>query len=213
MSEKLIHAFDRGRTYYDGRTIDTSNYGGIHLEGVTKYFRNTKSSYETSTPGDFVALRNSRDVRGVIVRNVSGITLLPKRFVTYQTAQWGKRTDGYCAFAGGPVAGIVDDHLPAAGVPNGDLFWLITGGECLCTTSPAGSTAENFIVMFDAMYAQTAAASTFSTTAGRVIPWDTTSITTGTTAMMIAMNFVGRALSAKTSANSNADLLIDLKLQ
>ena len=65
----------------------------------------------------------------------------------------------------------------------------------------------NVIDELEWLVAETAAAST-GTTAGRVIPQDLT----GATAVLGGqiLNRIGRALSAKTTANTDADLLVDL---
>src|SRR4051812_12584102 len=100
MSQHGIQPIERGKTLYAGRSIDvTSAYANLtdtHYEGIPKTFRNTKTISELSTGDQYgIATRNSREVKCVLVRNVSGITLLPGFMVTWKSGQFGKRVDGY----------------------------------------------------------------------------------------------------------------------
>lgn len=198
--------FSRGKTFYGGRTIDTSNYDGVQLEGA-EYARTNVLNASATGP-------NSGAFDDVmVVRNVSGINLLPGRLVEFQAGQPG-RVIGYTSIAGGRnVAGVVDPSLPAAGVPNGDLFYVIRKSRgCLIKTSIAGN-ATNLITAGDVLFAETAANSTGNTTAagGRVIPLNaagtfTATQTTDGTASGVAKCQI-TALSARTTGQTNADVL------
>jgi hypothetical protein len=195
----------RGRTYLSGpgRTPG-STYGASQiLEGTTKIFKDVDQSGRGAK-----ALRSDNDVYCTLVRNASGITLLPKRVVKWKSGQIGKQVDGYCAVDFEAVAGVVDEWLPSAGVVDDDLFWIVRKGPTLVLTDLAGG-AANVITSGANLVALTAATSQ-ATTAGRVQEY---AFTTNVTALQSqVLNRLGKAMSAKTTANTNADLLVDLQL-
>jgi len=155
---------------------------------------------------------DDRDTQGTIecmmVRNESGINLLPGYAVSWTAGSRFKSVDGYVTVTAGEAAGIVDPYLKAAGVRDDDIFWLVRKGQVNVKTSLAGN-AENVISEGDILYALTAATSQ-ATTAGRVIAF---AATTGTTsALQQLYNRIGRALSAKTTAQTNADVTVDVNI-
>lgn len=195
-----------GKTLLTGpnRTAPTSsNYGtSKDLEGFTRTF-------EDRDPSSGVGIKPLRSNRAKIcrlVRNVSGIALLPKRIVTYAAGYIGKRVDGYCRLDFVRCAGVVDEWLPTAGAPTDDLFWITVKGPTLIKTS-LGADATAVINEGDQLVALTAATSQ-ATTAGRVQSFAATSNLTN--AMSAAFNRFGTAMSAKTTANTNADVLADV---
>ena len=206
MTFQVTPAFGRGQTHYKGQTIDTADYGGsVALEGLEGIFddRGLRTSTEPQT------VRSGLKTKGIICRNVSGIALLPSRAVSFSAGFQNRRTAGYTTTDWAAVAGVVDDQLPAAGVPNGDLFWLLVEGPALMLTDLAGG-ALNVINEGDHIVALTAATSQ-ATTAGRVQSYVATSNATNIATMVL--NRVGTAMSAKTTANSNATVLVNLRLR
>lgn len=203
--------FSRGKTFYGGRTIDTSNYDGVQLEGA-EYARTNVLNASATGP-------NSGAFDDVmVVRNVSGINLLPGRLVRFQAGTAG-RVDGYTSTSGGGglVAGVVDPSLPAAGVPNGDLFYVVRGSRgCLLKTSISAN--ATFIAPGDILFAETAASSTGNTTAagGRVVPlnsagtFSAAQTTDGTAAGVAACRIV--SLSARTTGQTNSDVLCSVRI-
>jgi hypothetical protein len=196
--------FQRGTTWNDGRTIDSSNLGGPQLEGTEWEFEDIDYSSVGAK-----AQRTNRKVRCRIVRNASGIALLPKRVVRFKNTAGNDRVgqvDGYTTTTAADFAGVVDEWLPSAGVPANDLFYIVIEGPTRTLTDIAGD-ADNVFSVGDVVVALTAATSQ-ATTAGRVGPQDLT----GATALLAnqVQNRIGTALSAKTTANTNADLLIDM---
>lgn len=156
------------------------------------------------------AIRSSNIVEGIVVKNTSGVSLLPKYTVSWKTTAIGQEVDGYVRTTAAKPAGIVDEHLPAAGVATGDIFFLVVKGPTLGFSSAAAN-GENVITAGDWLHALTAAASTHSTTAGRVYSFGnvfTATQTTDGTAADVCMNRIGRALSAKTTSQSNGDVLL-----
>jgi hypothetical protein len=195
--------FRRGTTYNMGTTSTlTSSYGtSVNLEGHIGYFKD-----ETVSSGGIKTLRSDRTQKCMIVRNVSGIALLPKRIARWASGYVGRRVDGYTAVDNQWAAGVVDERLPAAGVPNYDLFWLQVAGPCL-VNMPLSQNAD--IAEGDQLVAITAATSQ-ATTAGR--PQKLVATSNATTALTQALNKLGRALSAKSSSQTTADILVDLEL-
>lgn len=189
----------RGKTWFDGQTPPTSFAQTVSLEGQLKAF-------EDLDPATLYK-RSGRQVICRLVRNVATITLAPKRVVTYAAGFRGRRVDGYGRTDHVEAAGVVDDQY-ATGIPANDLGWIVVSGPCLVKT-PLEGTALNVFTEGDIVTALTAATSQ-ATTSGRVQTAALTSSVTG--AMSIERGAIGRAMSAKTTANTNADVLIDITL-
>ena len=204
--------FDRGNTFYGpNQTIDTTNYGtSVQLEGQ----KTTRRDRDPSNPR---VLRSQMDVKQVIVRNVSTMSLFAGQVVTWQAGFIGKRVDGLARLPYQHVAGIVDDWLGPQGCRVGDLCWVTVEGPCLAAVS---LTSGDQTIAADAIItAGTAANSTGATsgvtygvanTAGRIaVPANTTFNATQTTdgtewisALTSGMNIIGRAMSAATTNNT-----------
>jgi hypothetical protein len=214
--------FGRGETFYNGGTItaDTTQtgsakYGGAQMEGKEWDFEDI--SYNVTGQVGAKPNRTNRLVRCRICRNVSGINLLPSRLANFCLAgtspalnggqDFGSQVDGYASTTAQFVAGVIDEWLPAAGVPPDDLFWLVVRGPTTVLTDLAGG-VNNLIAIGDVLVALTAATSQ-ATTAGRVGE----QVLTGATSPLAlqAMNYIGRALSAATTANTNALLLVEIR--
>jgi hypothetical protein len=198
--------FGRGKTFYGGQTINTSDYGAsAQLEGITTIFTNRAppSSYGVQV------IRDSQDTHAICVRNVSGIALTPGRIVRFSSGYRNRRVDGYTTLDWVRGDGVVDDHLPSAGVPNGDLFWLIVEGPALMRTDLAGG-ALNVISDGDRLAALTAATSQ-ATTAGRVQSFVAT--TNVTNAISGVLNVCAIAMSAMTTGQTNSAVLADVKFR
>lgn len=199
--------FSRGETFYNGGTIDSNNLGGVQHEGKIWEFEDIDL-----TPGSVGSkkTRSGREVKCMCVRNVSGINLLPKRCVNLQTGGTdGKfylgRVDGYSTTTA-QRAYPIDEFLPSAGVPNNDLFWVVVEGPAKVLTDLAGG-ANNVVNVGGVVCALTAVTSQ-STTAGRVQPQDLSGATTALGNQV--QNKIGVSLSAVTTGNTNADLLVEV---
>ena len=100
----------------------------------------------------------------------------------------------------------MDEFLPTAGVPANDLFWIVVEGPTNILSDLAG--ADNNVVNIGGILVALTAATSQCTTAGRVMPQD---ITGATSVLANAVqNRIGRALSARTTANTNADILVNV---
>lgn len=117
--------FGRGQTL--GVTDVTA--GGA-VTGSQKVF--TDADPRTSNSGLFLS---NRPVTCIAVRNVSGAPLLPGAVVKFQKADVINNVDGTAAAATDAPLGVVDEYLPASGVANGDVFWLVVSGPTAITTA------------------------------------------------------------------------------
>jgi len=147
-----------------------------------------------------------------VVRNVSGIALLPKMSVKPKVSAandpcgFETEVDGYGRVTAERIW-LVDDQLPSGGVANNDAFWVCVEGEHIGKSSKTGD-ATNVIAVGDWLVASTAAASTHSTTAGRL-----ELITlTGATAVLAGqiLGAIGRAMTAMTTNNTDTDIRVSV---
>jgi hypothetical protein len=213
MSRDNTAPFERGSTFYNGATIDTNNLAGVELEGRTVIFEDKLWS-ATGIKG----LRTGRNVVCRIVRNMSGITLFAKQLVQLDPTNPARVTGRTVTLFG--EAYPIDEFVPATGVPNGDLFYIVIGGPALCLTPMAGATfnsdaiaAGDIVGAATTNGGSTAAGSTAP--AGRVagILAVNVALTTNTQyneLLRYAHNPLGRAISGRTSGNTNADILVDI---
>jgi hypothetical protein len=131
--------FARGETYYNnGATgvIPVTDsfgvaYGGINLEGREYTFEVNAQDQGTGYPAGQDP--TGRPIRVKVVRNISGVPLLPGRVARFEAASTSTspfecHVDGYAYQATDVVAGIVDEFLPAAGVAPNDLFYVVFDG-------------------------------------------------------------------------------------
>lgn len=102
------------RTYYDAQVGD-----GSHLLGVHKVFADTH-------PQTGQILSNET-VECIAVKNVSGAALLPKTLVKFKSDAILTGVDGG-ATTSSVRFGVVDEYIPAAGVPVNEVFWLVVKG-------------------------------------------------------------------------------------
>jgi hypothetical protein len=141
----------------------TANFGlatvdptfAANLEGMEYVIRDIACNY----PAELTGL--PRRVR--LVRNKTGIALLPGRLVTLDPANNYKYVLGY------PIADAeqcypVDEFLPSTGVADGDLFYVTTGGPALLMQA---GTPVNIAAAGQQVTAALAASRT-TTTGGRV---------------------------------------------
>lgn len=198
-----------GQTYYQRGTGPATPTDAAALEGYTAVFKDTTASASVGADTQ----RSAKDRVMMLVKNVSGMALLPKMLVTWDTSYIGKRVNGYARLDYDlAVAGVVDEHLPAAGCPDDDMCWICVQGPTLVYNSRAAA-AEAHIDLNDRIAALTAATSQ-ATTAGRVrtIVLDATSTGLNDVGDKIVLSVIGRALSAKTSAQTSNEILVWIDL-
>lgn len=192
--------FDRGFTFYNGETIDTADLGGKNIEGKEYVFESNRQIDHTGATPD----PSGRPVRVKVVRNRAAVALKPGRIVTWSaasTAPFQTGVAGYATAVAGLVAGVVDEYLPAAGVPVGDLFYLVVDGPGKilsgATTAPAitygdrlvpgafGATAGDDLGGRFAIQDLTGAAAVLGAQINNVVAMAATTAATATTATLM----------------------------
>ena len=195
MPKKEAPPFGRGETF--GTTTD-----GEGLEWLGREFEFEDNYYDSNKPGK----RTQHTVTCRVVQNDSAGALLPGYLVTFQAGSNNSIVDGKTTTTGANGV-VVDEWLPAAGVAQYDLFYVVIRGPSSVYTSLAGD-GENVIDEDDILIALTGATSG-ATTSGRVIQQVLTAKTTELDTDL-ALQFNGafaRALSAKTTTQTNNTIL------
>lgn len=216
MSRDNEMMLERGSTWYAGRTIDTANYEGIDREGETKIFEDL---VWTGSTGSKSSRTNARQVTCRLMRNVSGVTLYAKQLVQVDPTNPNRITGRSTVLFQQDVYPI-DEFLPASGVPNGDMCWVVISGPAKVLTPMTGAefnaasiAAGDPIGAATTNGGSTAAGSTAP--AGRVAApsYPNVALTTSAQYAQIVRDVrgvIGIAMSAMTSGQTNADLLIDI---
>lgn len=203
--------FKRGHTYFGvgGTPVTTTGDASYEFEG---------REYEVEdidyTPGSTFGKRRSGErVTLRVVRNSSGIALLPKRIASFANGtHWGRRVDGYArttAAHGYPI----DEFLPSAGVADGDLFYIVVKGPATVLTNIANSN-DNILTYGADVIALTAATSQ-ATTAGRIrlaasaLTGAASTNTDFTFVRDAILNVIGKAMTTMAaSTNTDTGMLI-----
>ena len=204
--------FDRGSTFYAGGTINSNDLGGVQFEGLEKWIEDI----DFSPGGGAKTARSGRLVKMRCVRNMSAAPILPKQLVQLDKTNPGRVT-GTCDTTGQKCF-PADEYLPAAGVPQYDLFWIVVNGPAMCKTPFTGAAfAGADISAGDPLtsVSSNAGSTATGTTAaiGRVATINPNAATDSTqteNAINLAYRILGSALSAKTTGNTNADILVDV---
>ena len=145
--------FARGETYANGNmeilnaATGPFGLGGVNLEGKEFVFEPNSQDDTGTSYNSLGSDPNGRPIRVKVVRNASTINLKPRRLARYQLATAGinleTRVDGYTASLADVPAGMIDEFLPAAGVPPQDLFYLVIAGPSIGTSLTTGTVAIN----------------------------------------------------------------------
>ena len=203
MADNVTGLFERGKTYYHGtsKTLSTSYGTSVDYEGTVRQFQDLAVS-----AGGMKTKNSGRTVTCMLVRNTSAGALLPGRLVSWQSGYIGRRVDGYTTTDFARVAGVVDEHLPAAGVPRYDLFWLVVKGptQVINSMSQVADIAEG-----DRLVALTGATSG-ATTSGRPQKAILAASTNAITEFGTFLGVFGRALTAKLSSSTNSLFVVDV---
>ena len=207
--------FKRGRSWHmTGTTVSSSDYGGVEREGTRRSFKDQ----DTATY-NLRARRTGGDVVCIAVRNVAACVLRPKRLVTWKSGSEFRRVDGYACETAEMAAGVVDEFYAAGGVQVGDLFWLQVRGPTLMLTPEVSNAAWNGDIsalnQIVCASAGTSAATTAADAQGRVAKQNITcaSTTSNFTGLFNQIqNRVGRAMSARTTAETSEDILVNLEM-
>jgi hypothetical protein len=114
-----------------GQTLGiTSPLQGGAVIGSQKAF----TDYDPRTNNAGVFLSN-RAVSCIAVRNTSGAALLPGQVVRFKKTAILTEVDSVAASIADAPLGVVDEYLPATGVVNNDVFWLVVSGPTAIKTA------------------------------------------------------------------------------
>lgn len=204
-----------------GATLKGTDADGnlINSEVLGREF--TFNNITTTSPTNGVRkFHTGEPLRVIALRNRSGVTLYGKRHATLDLATAGLTgiTDvkGYCDSLAEPAV-LIDEYLSSTGVADKDIFWGVVEGVALTLTSETGAGFNGAdIAVSNDLVAATAASSTGATTGGRVAIISITNATAGNSsngydAYRMAMNHLGTALSARTTGETSADLLMRVR--
>lgn len=122
-----------GKTWYGDQVPDAANLKGVNLEG--SQFESV--DIDPTSTGDVRRRRSNRTRILMLVRNTSGGALLPGAAVKWEAGYRGRRVNAVASDQG-ETAGFVDEWLPATGVQDDDLFWIVVRGPVLAKKA-AGS--------------------------------------------------------------------------
>ncbi len=194
--------FKPGQTFYNGGTIDTTNLGGKQYEGSEFEFND--ELYSGTPP---LSARSFRRVVRRVVRNMNAAgNILPKRLVAEVAGTLGGQVAGYSITVAQTRVWPSDEWLPAAGVPPGDLFYVVTRGPATVMTALAAD-VTNVINQNDQLVALTGT-TTQGTGSGRVM----TAGLTGATSPLAnqILGILAFSMSAMTTSQTNTNLLVDV---
>ncbi len=184
----------RGTVFYDdSRTVPAVAGDMNRLEGLPV-------CYEDISYVDKATKVSGREVKAILVKNVSGIALLPGTLVKWKTGYVGRQVDGYTKETGDKVAGIVDDWLPAAGAADDQVFNLIIGGPVRVRTNYLGD-ATTPIAVDDLIHSNTGSSTLVATDGAGKVATLSAAVTEAELGDERAV--IGRALSAATTAQSD----------
>lgn len=159
--------------------------------------------------------RVGRQLIGMPILNNSGVTLYGKRFARLKRAGgfgdlW--KVDGYPCVLNEKNLVFIDEYLATSGVPDKYYFWGLVAGPVTLLTASVGADFNGDIAIGNLLVAATGA-TTQDTAAGRVSNITIANATDAAGAQAGAANIVARALSARTTANTNSDLLALLMMR
>lgn len=172
----------------------------------------------TGGPNRSKSLLNAKPITAILLRNTSGLTLLPKRLGQLdRTAGHGmvKNVDGYSTTLANFGVVLIDSFLPSTGVVDDDIFWGIISGTAPVLVPLAGADFNGDIAL-NAPLVSSTGTTTGATTSGRVSNVTFTAATAANTlngydGFKMAAGYLGRAMSAKTTGETTAgqDILVD----
>ena len=160
--------------------------------------------------------RTGKPIKAIALRNLSGARLYGKRIARCnKTAGYAlvQSVDGYSTVLNDGPAVIIDEFIATVGVAANDIFWGIVSGPVTVLTPLAGATFNaTGIAVGDNLVAATGS-TTGATSSGRIAGHALANATDAAGAFAGAANRIGHALSARTSGETNSDLLIDACIQ
>lgn len=112
--------FGRGQILGITQTMyEAVNGDGSTVMGVKKHFRD-----ENPNTG---VLNSNREVSCIAVKNNTGGVLYAGEVAQLKAGALLTEVDAK-ATTSSIMMGVVDEYIPASGVPDGEVFWLVVGG-------------------------------------------------------------------------------------
>jgi hypothetical protein len=190
-----------GDSLLNGRTpsADEDGYPNLEPQLEGKLYQFVDQTYGTGLP---MMVR--------IVRNSTGSLVKPAECYTYDTDYPNRRVNARTTVLGANSI-VADPLLPSAGIQDKDLFYAILSGPTLVTTPRSAMVA---LAKGDALVAGTAS-TTGNQDAGCIARIADSLVAATTVAqhasnLDISRNVLGRAMSAATTANTGAQILINM---
>lgn len=186
----------------DGNLINNHVLGKVFIAPVNNNASTTMQSRLTG-----------RQLKVVAVRNTLGQAALPKLLVQFPTAGYDavEVVDGYAALSAQYRCGAVDPYLPSSGCADDDIMWVIVEGVTTCKTPFAGASFGGDIAAGAPLVAATGS-TTGSSSMGRVGPEAIANATDAAGAFNNAVGVIGTALSARTTGETDSDILVHMKV-
>lgn len=179
--------FPRGGTRFGGSPQSATD--GAGFEGKEYYFPDKI----WDDPAEVKPDRSTGMVKVRVVRNVSGANQLPKLVakmkITGSAYEERGQSDAY-AVTVGDHGFPIDEFLPAAGVVNNDLYYVVVDGCAKVTSAAAGTTT---LAIGD--YA-------IPSTGGKVVKQDN-SVAAGSATFNQIQGVIGRAVTAVAAINTD----------
>lgn len=188
----------------DGNLINGEKLGMVYTFPASR-FSNTIRGNKGRLTG--------KVIKAILLRNEAGFAVLGKR--TAKLKEGGgtgdvEAVDGYCAVKADAHLVFTDPYLPAAGCADDDIFWGILEGPTLVLSPFEGGGFDKAIAVGDPLVGATGS-TTGTSGVGRVSVGGVLAggSLAATDAYNQARNNLGRALSARTTGETNADILVD----
>lgn len=139
MGVELSIPIERGQTGYGGSTPDASNLRFANQIGQIRVFPDQ---------GPDGTQYSGLQVTAMLCRNLIGANLLPKQPVLLSATAIGNTGPTVTQSASPNVFfGIVDEYLPAAGVVDDDVFWLVLKGPTTALIESSGGVSGGQLFM------------------------------------------------------------------
>lgn len=154
-------------------------------------------------------------VKAVCLRNTSGQTLYGKRIAKLEIAGGRPNLESVIGYADTLIEKrcvIIDEYIATGGVADDDIFWGVIAGPVTVKTAFAGAGFNGDIAVDAPLVAATYANST-DPNGGRVSNTKLANNTDAQGAIDNAVNMLGFALSSATTAQTDADLLIQAAIR
>ena len=198
-----------------GETLQGKDDAGNYVNGevLGKVFEFPANRLSVSQIRGQKGRKTGKAIVAVALRNVSGVKLYGKYLASlvktaptdFATSGYNQplieAVDGYALTLSQQNVVVIDEFLATTGVADDDIFWGIIGGPVTLKTPIAGAGAN--IAIGSKLCVDASGSTSGVTTSGRVEVFPSTS------SLAVWDGHIGYALEAKTTAETNEDILIE----